>query len=41
MSENIEDLFKAVKSGGRHNSGEEESKLTVFEFSCDKGVPKM
>jgi hypothetical protein len=41
MSENNEDLLKSVKSGGRHDSGEKESKLSVFEFSCDKGVTKM
>jgi hypothetical protein len=36
MSENNEDLFETIKSGGGHDSGGEDSTLNVFEFSRDK-----
>jgi hypothetical protein len=38
---NNEDLFEAIKSGGGHDSGGEDSTLNVFEFSRDKGVTKV
>jgi len=41
MSENNEDLFETIKSGGGHDSGGEDSTLNVFEFSRDKGVTKV
>jgi hypothetical protein len=41
MSENDEDLSKAIKSVGRNDSGGEDSTLNVFEFSCDKSVTEV
>jgi len=41
ISENGEDLFEAIKSGGGHDSGGEDSALNVFELSLDKSVTKV
>jgi hypothetical protein len=40
MSENDEDLFEAIKSGGGHDSGGD-SASDFFELMRDRGVTKV
>ena len=41
MFEKDEDLSEAIKSGGEHDSGGEDSTLTGSQLSRDRGVTKV